>query len=110
MSRYFWPILTPPPLSHIPGPPKKYVTHPGPPIFIRPGTNNPDKSPLCKFSLNCLQGVLSEGLLFGRFCPGWFFPFPLLSECICYNRKLEGRGSGGLMCMGEEVSSKWTST
>ena len=24
----------------------------------------------------------------GRFCPGWFLSVPLLSEYICYNRKL----------------------
>src|SRR6218665_1832044 len=83
MSRYFWPILTPHPpchtLSHIPGPPQKYVTHLGPPIFSRPSTKNPDKSPLYKFSLNCSRGLLSGG----------FCPFPFLSEYICYNRKLK---------------------
>src|SRR6218665_3467280 len=84
MSRYFWPILTPLPLLH-------FVTHPGrsgppestshisdAPIFSRPSTNIPDKSPLYKFYLNCSR----------RFCPGWFCPFPLLSQYICYNRKL----------------------
>ena len=53
---------------------------------------NPDKSPLYKFPLNCSRGfcagVLSGGLLSGRFCPGWFLSVPLLSEYICYNRKL----------------------
>src|SRR6218665_1095820 len=62
-----------------------FVTHHGtpqstshisdPPDFSRPSTKNLDKSPLYKFSLNCsrgfLSGVLSEGLLSGRFCPGW---------------------------------------
>src|SRR6218665_3864683 len=73
----FYPL----PLSH-------FVTHPGtppestshisePPIFSRPSTNNPDKSPLYKFSLKIVRegfcpGVLSEGLLSGRFCLGWF--------------------------------------
>ena len=78
-SHYFWPIVTPSPchtLSHIPGP-QKYVTHLRPPIFSRPSTKNPDKSPLYKFSLNCswgffVWGVLSGGLLSGRFYPGWF--------------------------------------
>src|SRR6218665_948468 len=56
-------------------------------IFSRPSTKNPDKSPLYKFSLNC-SGVLSGGLLSGRFCPGWFLSVPLLSEYICYDRKL----------------------
>src|SRR6218665_2496154 len=48
-------------LSYIPGPPKKYVTHLGPsrpPIFSRPSTKNPDKSPLYKFSLNCWRGFV----------------------------------------------------
>src|SRR6218665_321878 len=75
MSRYFWPILTPSFLSH-------FVTHPGTPpkvrhtsrttpIFSRPSTKNPDKSPLYKFFLNCSRGLLS-----GRFCPGWFSSVP----------------------------------
>src|SRR6218665_3492635 len=103
MSRYFWPILPPLPLSHFvthPGTPPKYVTHLGPPIFSRPSTKNPDKSQLYKFSLNCSRGLLS-GI---DFCPGafvrgsfvWkvlsgvaFVRTPLLSEYICYNRKLK---------------------
>src|SRR6218665_3518760 len=41
------------------------------------------------FAGGFVRGVLSEGLLSGRFCPGWFCPFSLLSDCyICYNRKL----------------------
>src|SRR6218665_470156 len=98
MSRYFWPILTPLPLSH-------FVTHPGSPPekvrhtfrihpnFSKPITKNPDKSLLYKFYLNCSRvflsgGVSPGGLLTGTFCPGGFCPFPLLSEYICYNRKL----------------------
>src|SRR6218665_3585265 len=42
-------------------PPQKYVTHIGPPIFIRPSTKNPDKSPLYKFSLSMFVGFLSCG-------------------------------------------------
>ena len=45
-----------------------------------------------KFCFNCSRGfcpgVLSGGLLSGRFCLGWFLSVPLLSEYICYNRKL----------------------
>src|SRR6218665_719687 len=51
----FYPL----PLSHFvthPGTPRKYVTHLGPPIFRRPSTKNPDKSPLYKFCLNCSRG------------------------------------------------------
>src|SRR6218665_722374 len=32
--------------------------------------------------------VLSVGFLSGRFCPGWFCPYHLLSEYIPYNKKL----------------------
>src|SRR6218665_2257706 len=63
-----------------------FVTHSGtpkstshisdPPIFSRPSTKNPDKSPLYKFSLNCSRGLLSGGLLSGRYCPGWFLSVP----------------------------------
>src|SRR6218665_2738748 len=71
-------------LSHIPGPPRKYVTHLGtPPIFSRSSTKIPDKSPLYKFYLNCSRRFLSGGFVRVGFCP-----FPLLSQYICYNRKL----------------------
>src|SRR6218665_3931379 len=82
------------PLSHIPGPPPKSTSHiSDPPIFSRPTTNNPDKSPLYKFSLNCSRWFLSGGFCQGVFClegfvRGGFCPFPLLSQYICYNRKL----------------------
>src|SRR6218665_2735608 len=56
---------------------------PPPPICSRPSTNNPDKSPIYKFSLNCLRGFCPGGFVRGGFCP-----FPLLSEYICYNRKV----------------------
>src|SRR6218665_2544478 len=81
MSRHFCQFLPPRSchtLSYIPGPPKRYVTHLGSPRFFRrPSTKNPDKSPLYKFSQ--LSAV---------FCPGGFCPFLLLSQYICYNRKL----------------------
>src|SRR6218665_2664614 len=75
MSCYFWPIWTTHPLSHFvthPGTPQKYVTHLGPsPIFSRPSTKIPDKSPLYKFYLNCSRRFLSGG-----FCPGWVLSVP----------------------------------
>src|SRR6218665_3810224 len=89
----------PSPLSH-------FVTHPGtlpestsqisdtPPIFRRLSTKNQDKSPLVQilsqlFAGVFVRGVLSGGLFMsGRFCPGWFLSVPILSECICYIRKL----------------------
>src|SRR6218665_525530 len=39
-----------------------HISDPLPRFFSRPSTKNPDKSPLYKFSLNCLRG----------FCPGGF--------------------------------------
>src|SRR6218665_595931 len=95
MSCYFCPIFPPPPAPH-PGPPPPEVRHTSrthPPIFRRPSTKNPDKSPLVQILSQVFAGafvrrVLSEGLLSGRFCPGWFLSVPVLSEYICYNRKL----------------------
>jgi len=73
-------------------PPKVGLRHTSrPPIFIRPSTKNPDKIRLLyKFSLNCSRGFLSGGFVFclEGFVRGAFCPFPLLSECMCYNRKL----------------------
>ena len=85
-----------PPLSH-------FVTHPEtpestshisdiPPNFNRPSTKTRTKAH-CTNSVSIVRGefcpeVLSEGLLFRNFCPGWFLSVPLLSENICYNRKL----------------------
>src|SRR6218665_1888754 len=61
---------------HISGPsPIKYVTHIGPPHF---SSTKPGQNPLCKISLNCSRGLLSGG----------FCLFPLLSEYIRNNRKL----------------------
>ena len=65
-------------LSHIPRPPKivRHTSWTPSPIFSRPSTKSPDKSPLYKFSLNCSRGFLSWGLLSGRFCPGWVLSIP----------------------------------
>src|SRR6218665_1762466 len=76
------------PLSH-------FVTHPrtrpksmshisDPPIFSRPSTKNPDKSPLYKFSQ-----LFGRAFVRGSFVRGGFCPYLLLSEYICYNRKLK---------------------
>src|SRR6218665_3472922 len=68
------------PLSYFvahPRNPQKYVTHL---IFSRPSTKNLSKNPLYKFSLNWswgfCAGVLSGGLLSGRFCLEWFLSVP----------------------------------
>ena len=80
--------------SHIPGPPRKYVTHLRPPRFWRLSTKNPDKSPLVQILSQLFAGVFVRGgfvrglFMSGRFCPGWFLSVPVLSEYIRYIRKL----------------------
>ena len=49
----------------------RHTSRTPPPIFSRPNTKIPDKSPLYKFYLNCSQRFLS-----GWFCPGWFLSVP----------------------------------
>src|SRR6218665_904491 len=51
-----------------------------PPLFSRPSTKIPDKSPLYKFSLNCSRRFLSGGFVRVGFCP---FPF-----CYCIGKTL----------------------
>ena len=69
-------------LSHIPGPPES-TSHISDPPFSRPSAKILDKSPLYKFYLNCSRRFCPEGFVLVGFCP-----FPLLSQYICYNRKL----------------------
>src|SRR6218665_1770900 len=99
MYSYFWSIFTPSPchtLSHFfthPGTPQEYVTHLGPPIFSRPCTKTRTKAPCTNsFSIArrgfCPGGLCQRGLCLEGFVRGSFYPFPLLSEYICYNRKL----------------------
>src|SRR6218665_3034423 len=86
----------PPPvtLRHTSRDPPKSTSHiSAPPISRRPSTKTPDKSPLVHilfqlFAEVFVRGVLSGSLLSGRFCPGWFLSVPVLSEYICYIRKL----------------------
>src|SRR6218665_2848719 len=83
-------------LSHFvthPGTPRKYVTHLGPPRFLEGLVQKTQtKAPLYKFCLNCSRGFCQRsfvrGLLSGRLCPGWFLSLPVLSEYLCYIRKL----------------------
>src|SRR6218665_808456 len=79
--------------SHIQGPPESTSHISDPPISRRPSTKNPDKNPLVQilfqlFAEVFVRVVLSGGLLSGRFCPGWLLSVPVLSEYICYIRKL----------------------
>src|SRR6218665_3266574 len=105
MSRYFWPILTPlcHTLSHIPGPPKStsHISDPLP-FFFRPNTKNPTKAP-CTNSLSIVHGFFcpAEGIVFclEGFVRGAFCPFHLLSECMCYNRKLNITEISCFICM-----------
>src|SRR6218665_1024516 len=81
--------FNPPPLSH-------FVTHPGTPPKVRHTSRTPRvleglvqkprQKPPC--TRGFCPGVLSGGILYGRFCPGWFLSVPVLSEYIGYIRKL----------------------
>src|SRR6218665_2294929 len=79
--------------SHIPGPPPKVRHTSSTPRFLEGLVQKTrTKAPLYKLCLNCSRGFcpggLSGSLLSGRFCLGWFLSVPVLSEYICYNRKL----------------------
>ena len=69
-------------LSHIPGPPKVRHTSRPPPIFVGLVQKALTKAP-CTNSLSIVRWGFCPGVLSGRFCPS-----PHLSECMCYNRKL----------------------
>ena len=84
------------PLSHFfthPGTPRKYVTHLGPLSFLVDLVQEAGQEPPVQiisqlFTGLFVRGVLSGGLLSGRFWPGWLLSVPVLSEYIRYNRKL----------------------
>src|SRR6218665_3622170 len=99
------------PLSHFvthPGThPRKYVTHlgPPPPIFSRPSTKIPDKSPLYKFYLNCSRRLLSGG-----FCPGWFLSVSpsVTQQKVKHHFKLvTGQNGSGQNGTDKMVWTKW---
>src|SRR6218665_1821703 len=63
------------------------------PRFLEGLVQKPGQKPPCTNSVSIVRGgfcpgVLSEGLLSGRFRPGWLLSVPVLSEYICYIRKL----------------------
>src|SRR6218665_1537868 len=63
-----------------------------PQFFSRPSTKNPDKA-LCTNSLSIVRRVFVWGICQGVLClegfiRGGFCPFLLLSQYICYKRKL----------------------
>src|SRR6218665_3581707 len=89
--------FSPPPschtLSHIPGPPRKYVTHLGPPRFLEGLVQKTRTKAPCTNSVSIVRGRFCPGG-FGRgsfvwkVLSGWFLSVPVLSEYTCYIRKL----------------------
>jgi len=82
-----------PPLSHIRGPPKNTSHISDTSRFLVGLVQKTRTKAICTNSLSIVRagfcpGVLSGGLLSEGFVLGGFCPFPLLSEYICYNRKL----------------------
>src|SRR6218665_1391784 len=80
-------------LSHIPGPPK--VRHTSrTPRFSVGLVQKPGEKPPVQILSQLFAGAFVRGHCQGIFClecfvRGGFCPFPLLSEYICYNRKLK---------------------
>src|SRR6218665_3703095 len=75
----FWPILNPPPPVKHPGtPPKVRHTSRTPRFLVGIVQKSRTKVP-CTNSISIVRG---------GFCPDWFLSVPLLSQYICYNRKL----------------------
>ena len=94
ISGQFLPPFPPVTLRHTSrDPPKVRHTSRTPRFLERLVQKSPDKSPIVQILSQLFagffdRGVLSRGLLPGRFCPGWFLSVPVLSEYICYNSKL----------------------
>src|SRR6218665_2425051 len=59
-----------------PDPPKVRHTSRTPSRFLVGLVQNPDKKTAVQILSQLFAGVLSEGLLSGRFCPGWFLSVP----------------------------------
>src|SRR6218665_102491 len=90
----FYRPLPPVTLRHTSRDPPESTSHiSDPPIFRRPSTKNQNKSPLVQILSQLFVGVLVRGFCQRVFClegfvRGGFCPFPLLSEYICFKRKL----------------------
>ena len=86
----FGQFLSPPPvtLRHTFRDPPKVRHTSRTPDFQKAQYKKPGQKPLVQILSQLLAGVLSGGLLSGRFCLGWFMSVPVLSEYICYIRKL----------------------
>src|SRR6218665_359346 len=92
MSCYFWPILTPSPCHTLSRKGENTSHISDPPILVglvqKPGQKPPIQILSQLFmGLFCLRGFV-RGSFVWKVCPGWFLSVPLLSEYICYNRKL----------------------
>src|SRR6218665_2517405 len=70
-------------LSHIPGPPESTSHISDPPILVGLVQKSQTKVP-CTNSISIVRGSFCSG----GFVRVGFYPFPLLSQYICYNRKL----------------------
>src|SRR6218665_1002877 len=77
------------PLSHFvthQGTPQRTSHISGPrPIFSRPSAKKPDKSPMYKFSFNCLWGSLSGGFVRGSFVWKVLSRMVFVHSPICQN-------------------------
>src|SRR6218665_2421969 len=80
-------------LPHIPGPPKS-TSHISDLRFLVGLVQKTRPKAPCQILSELFEGAFGRGLLSGVFClagfvQGGFCLFPLLSEYICYNRKLK---------------------
>src|SRR6218665_1072699 len=73
-------------------PPKVRHTSRTPPMFSRPSTENPDKSPLYKFPLNCSRGFLSGGFVRGFFVWKVLFGVVFVHSPFCQNTSVTTEG------------------
>src|SRR6218665_2585216 len=88
-GQFLPPPLPPVTLCHTSRDPKKYVTHlRSPRLLVGLVQKTQTKAPCSNF-LSIVRGGFCPGGLCLGFVQGGVCPFPLLSEYICYNRKLK---------------------